>query len=147
MCSFKNRILSRALAILIVLVVVGCEKSQVAERKRAHPGEYAALSGEDKVSVDRGRLREGMTTNAVLMVWGKPTTISTISTPNGPFVLWEYYRKSMIIEDPQVMVPRSPTPVPRSRVLPGTPPSSRVVEWLDRTAAFHEERLVNWSPK
>jgi len=145
--AIKNQTLWTCLALLSVLVVIGCEKSAIDERKRAHAGEYAALGGDDQASVNHGMLREGMTTNAVRIAWGQPTVISTISTPNGPFVFWEYYRKKTVVEDPQVMVPRSPTPVPQSRVLPGTAPKSRVVEWLDRTAVFHDERLVNWEPK
>lgn len=37
MFRFKNRILWKSLASLTVLVLLGCAKSQVAERKRAHP--------------------------------------------------------------------------------------------------------------
>ncbi len=143
MYRFKNGSVWTFLSLLSVLAVIGCQKSNIAERKR----DYAALSGEDKDSVDRGKLREGMTTNVVLVAWGQPSIISTISTPNGPFVFWEYYRKKTVVQDPQVIVPRSPTPVPQSRVLPSAPPASRVIEWLDRTAVFHEDRLVNWEPK
>ena len=143
MCGFKNVNLWMYLSLLSVLAVIGCQKSNMAERKQ----DYAALSGEDKASVDRGKLREGMTTNAVLIAWGQPSIISTISTPKGPFVFWEYYRKKTVVQDPQVIVPGSPTPVPQSRVLPGAPPVSRVIEWLDRSAVFHDDRLVNWEPK
>jgi hypothetical protein len=104
------------------------------------------------VLVDRGQLRQGMSTNAVLIAWGQPTIISTMSTPNGPFVIWEYYRKRAATNPAvrrEVMVPGSPTPVPISRVFPEAAPSFSppVVESLDRTAVFHKERLVSCGRK
>ena len=146
MCRF-NGSLWTCLALLSVLVGSGCQRSQLAKRKRAAAGAYAALSAEDKASVDRGTLHEGMTTNAVLIAWGQPSIVSTISTPNGPFLFWEYYRQKTVVQEPQAIVSGAPTPVPQSRVLPNIPPTSRVVEWLARTAVFHDDRLVNWEPR
>ena len=138
------------LTMLSLLLLVGCESSHIAARRQAHAADYAALTAEEKALVDRGELRQGMSTNAVLIAWGQPTIISTTPTPNGPFVIWEYYRKRAA-NDPsarrEVMVPWSSTPVPESQVFPYAAPSFSppVVESLDRTAVFHHERLVSWS--
>ena len=148
----KMQILWPCLTMLSLLLFVGCVSSHIAARRQAYAADYAALTAEEKALVDRGQLQQGMSTNAVLIAWGQPTTISTIPTPNGPFVIWEYYRKKTATIQPdrrEVMVQGSPTPVPISRVLPEatTSFSPPVVESLDRTAAFHKERLVNWSHK
>ena len=100
--------------------------------------------------MDQGKVRQGMSTNAVLIAWGQPTIISTTPTPNGPFFTWEYYRKRAASSQSvqrEVMVPWSSTPVPESRVFPEAVPSFSppVVEILERTAIFHTERLVSWS--
>jgi hypothetical protein len=152
MCLRKQQVLWPGVTVLGALILVGCASSKVAPRRQAYANEYTALSAEEKATVDRGALSEGMSTNAVLIAWGEPTTISTISTPNGPFVIWEYYRKKTITEQPvqrELIIPRSSTPVPESRVFPnaGVSHSTRVIESLDRTAVFHDERLVNWSPR
>ena len=152
MCMRKKQILWPGLTMLSLVLLFGCESSGPAARRRTHAREYEALSEQQKASVVRGALSQGMTTNAVLIAWGQPTIISTVSTPNGPFVFWEYYRKRVAPElsvRREVIVPRSSTPVPESRVFPAAAnsPSPPVVEWLDRTAVFHDERLVNWSPK
>jgi hypothetical protein len=146
----EKQILWPCLTILSLLFFVGCESSHIAARRQAYAADYAALTAKDKALVDRGQLRQGMSTNAVLIAWGQPTTISTIPTPNGPFVIWEYYRKRTATIQPdrrEVMVQGSPTPVPISRVFPEATPSFSppAVESLDRTAAFHKERLVSWS--
>lgn len=83
---------------------------------------------------------------------GQPQIISSMSTPNGPFIIWEYYRKRTITTPSarrEFILPRSSTPVPENLLFPNTGPafSSSVVESLDRSAVFHNEQLVNWSPK
>ena len=138
------------LTVLGLLLLVGCESSKIAARRQAHAVDYAALTAEEKALVDRGELRQGMSTNAALIAWGQPTIISTMPTPNGPFVIWEYYRKRVATSPSaprQVMVPWSSTPVPESRVFPEAAPSfsPALVESLGRSAVFHNERLVSWS--
>src|ERR1035437_11136663 len=68
----------RCLTMLSLLLLVGCESSNIAARRQAHVADYAALTAGDKALVDRGQLRQGMSTNAVLIAWGQPTFISTI---------------------------------------------------------------------
>jgi len=137
--------------IICLLILSGCKSPSIADRRKMYSNEYVGLSDEEKALVDRGVLRKGMSTNAVLIIWGKPTIIGSISTPNGPFVTWEYYRKRSAPElatHTEAIVPWSSTPIPANQVLPGTPLNSSppVIEWLDRTAVFHGDRLVNWSP-
>jgi hypothetical protein len=91
-----------------------------------------------------------MSTNAVVIAWGQPSIISTTLTPNGPFVIWEYYRKKAATNPSvrrEVMVPWSSTPVPESQVFPEAARSisAAVAESLDRTAVFHKDRLAGWS--
>jgi hypothetical protein len=137
---------------LSLLLLVGCAGSNIAARRQAHATDYAAMTAQEQASVDRGQLRQGMSTNAVLIAWGQPGLTSTMVTPNGPFVIWEYYRKRAVATPAarrEVMVPWSPTPVPENRLLLNAPPapSTASVEELERSAVFHNQRLVNWSPK
>ena len=74
----KMQILWPCLTMLSLLLFVGCESSHIAARRQAYAADYATLTAEDKALVDRGQLRQGMSTNAVLIAWGQPTTISTI---------------------------------------------------------------------
>ena len=137
---------------LSLLLLVGCESSNSAKQRKVHATDYAALTAQEKALVDQGKLSQGMSTNAVLIAWGQPQIISSMSTPNGPFIVWEYYRKRTITTPSarrEFILPRSSTPVPESLVFPNTGPSfsSSVVESLDRSAVFHNEQLVNWTPK
>ena len=145
----KMQILWPCLTMLSLLLFVGCESSHIAARRQAYAADYATLTAEDKALVDRGELRQGMSTNAVLIAWGQP---STMPTPNGPYVIWEYYQKRAATNPlvrREVMVPWSSTPVPESQVFPEAAGSfsTSTVESLDRSAAFHKERLVGWSRK
>jgi hypothetical protein len=148
----KSQILWACLTMLGLLLFVGCESSRIAARRQAYAADYAALTAEEKALVDRGELCHGMSTNAVLIAWGQPSIISTMLTPNGPFITWEYYRKRTVTDPSvqrEIMVPWSSTPVPISQVFPEAARyySSSVVESQDRTAVFHKERLVGWSRK
>ena len=105
MQNLKRQILCAGLAGLCLLAIVGCSSSNLEARRQAHPADYAALNPAEKASVDRGRLQPGMTTNAVLLAWGQPTIISSISTPNGPYIVWEYYRKTTLARREKSLFP------------------------------------------
>jgi hypothetical protein len=148
----KKQMLRTCLTMHGLLLLVGCTSSNIAARRQALAADYAALTAKEKALVDRGELRQGMSTNAVLIAWGQPSIISTMLTPNGPFITWEYYRKRTVTDPSvqrEIMVPWSSTPVPISQVFPEAARyySSSVVESQDRTAVFHKERLVGWSRK
>ena len=69
----KRQILSKALTILAVasaLVLASCETPQtrIAER----PQVYNALSPRDQQLVSEGKIREGMSQDAVYLAWGAP---------------------------------------------------------------------------
>ncbi len=55
---------------LSLLLLVGCESSNIATQRKVHATDYAALSTPEKSLVDRGKLCQGMSTNAVLIAWG-----------------------------------------------------------------------------
>jgi hypothetical protein len=64
---------SRALAISVALsglVLTGC--ATIENRISQHPEIYSQLSPRDQALVRQGRIREGMSMNAVWLAWGSP---------------------------------------------------------------------------
>ena len=69
----KRQIFSGALAALVAvaaLFLASCETPQTRIAKR--PEVYNALSGTDQALVSQGRIREGMSQDAVYLAWGAP---------------------------------------------------------------------------
>ncbi len=158
----RTQLLIAVSGLFCITVLLGCQSSssRLAERKEAHAAEYAALTPEERTSVDRGALREGMRPDAVVIAWGQPSIVST----NGEFIIWEYYTKRIVIAPPtqtQTWGPWSSPPVmdtQRAQVrsyhttsatysAPPNRPPAGMRETLDGTAVFQHDRLLSWSPK
>jgi hypothetical protein len=88
----RNSTLAAALAILLSLFAAnGCAKSTIESRKEELAGAYHRLPPEMQALVDQGRIRTGMTTEAVYMAWGSPEEVLESETEQGHLVTWIYH--------------------------------------------------------
>lgn len=70
----KRRIIQQALlacAVSFTVLLTGC--TTVETRIQERPQAYAALSPNDKARVQQGKIREGMSQDAVYIAWGPPS--------------------------------------------------------------------------
>jgi hypothetical protein len=72
-------------------LVTGCATSTVQSRKQERPGAYSSLSPEIKSLVDQGKVKVGMSLDAVYIAWGKPAQILTGESSTGSTVTWLYH--------------------------------------------------------
>ena len=75
---------------LFTLLLAGCATSATMRQKRleANPEIYADLSEEERSLVSQGRLREGMSKEAVLLARGYPPVHHTPSTAANTWTYW-----------------------------------------------------------
>ena len=69
--NMKRQILMRALTFGLcagALILASCETTE--ERIKQHPEIFQALSAQDQALVSQGKIREGMSQNAVWLAWG-----------------------------------------------------------------------------
>ena len=91
----RRLIASSTLAVIMAVVataLTGCQSSNLARRKAERIEAYHSLDAESRASVDRGEVRAGMDTNAVFIVWGKPTEVRTVVGSTDADVAWDYYK-------------------------------------------------------
>ena len=74
------------------LLLTGCKTpSTVEARKQERASAYAALSRDQQVATDLGRLLVGMNADAAYVAWGKPTEIVS----EGTTITWLYQKKEL----------------------------------------------------
>jgi hypothetical protein len=82
------------------LLVGGCATSNTVEsRKRERPADFARLKPEEKLAVEQGRLRSGMSAGGAYIAWGKPSEIIS----EGPTTTW-IYRESRLKEHQSITI-------------------------------------------
>lgn len=83
----------RAIGLAVFLVVVdGCSTpSTVASRRQERAAAYAALPAEMRAIVDEGRLKTGMSEEAVYIAWGKPAQKLQSGDATGEHTIWLYH--------------------------------------------------------
>ena len=84
-----NRLLIACMVTLLTLGLSSCASS-VERRIQRNPEAFAKLSEADKGAVMAGKIREGMTTDTVLLSWGKPARISSGKRKGQAFERWSY---------------------------------------------------------
>jgi hypothetical protein len=89
--NMKRQILFRALALGIsvsALILTGCSttESRIAE----NPQIFQTLSPRDQALVSQGKIREGMSQNAVWLAWGAPDQKATGSARGRAVETWIY---------------------------------------------------------
>jgi hypothetical protein len=75
---------------LPLLFLLGCKTSTIQSRIQERPAAYAALTPDLRADVDAGRIRVGMTPDAVYLSWGKPAQILEGGNEQGQVTTWLY---------------------------------------------------------
>ena len=78
------------LMLLPILLLAGCKSSSIETRKKERANAYALLPVDIQSDVDAGRIRVGMSTDAVYMSWGQPAQILESETGQGHVTSWLY---------------------------------------------------------
>src|SRR5437867_9151147 len=74
-----------------MLFLAGCATTSTVEsRKKEHPADFAALSPEMQTLVDQGRIKVGMSPEAVYLAWGKPAQVLHQENEAGAITIWLY---------------------------------------------------------
>jgi hypothetical protein len=77
-----------------ILAVAGCRSSGVMQRKAQHLEAYRSLDAATRSLVDKGKVQNGMDTNAVFISWGQPTDAFAVDLPGGgQRLIWNYEEK------------------------------------------------------
>jgi outer membrane protein assembly factor BamE (lipoprotein component of BamABCDE complex) len=79
-----------ALLLLSAFVFTGCVTSTVESRKKEHPNFYASLPPDQKTMVDEGKIKVGMSPDAVYLAWGQPAEVLEEENPEGHTTIWDY---------------------------------------------------------
>jgi hypothetical protein len=90
-CAMKRRLFSTAFvlsAACSALILAGCSTTET--RISAHPEIYNSLSPSDRALVSEGRIRNGMSQNAVFLAWGSPDQKTTAVVQGRPAETWVY---------------------------------------------------------
>jgi hypothetical protein len=129
-----------------LVLVAGCQSSGIEARRKANSAAYAALSPAERVLVDRGQLSKGMNTNAVLIAWGKPNDVDILRTPNGPYLIWNYYMPVPPGLIASKTAPQRAGTAPGPVVYVDAQGRKRAAhfQYVERSAVFFEGRLDSW---
>lgn len=79
------------LAVLAALSFTACQTATPATRIEENPVMFRALSAEQQLMVQQGRICKGMTKDAVFLAWGKPAGAPMVGEKDGKrFERWVY---------------------------------------------------------
>ncbi|NJN05483.1 MAG: hypothetical protein HC814_02545, partial [Rhodobacteraceae bacterium] len=74
----------------LMLVLSGCARNTIENRKQERYGAYSALPPETRQLVDAGQIKVGMSMDAVYIAWGKPDQVLNSETAETLFITWLY---------------------------------------------------------
>ena len=87
----KKRCIPLGVAVLLALVVTGCESDGgIAARTQEKSAAYAKLKLSEKRFIEKGVIAVGFTPDMVYMAMGHPTKIESKDYPEGRRELWTY---------------------------------------------------------
>ncbi len=72
------------------LWIAGCATSTIESRKQERYGVYSELQPEARSLVDQGKIKVGMTMDAVYIAWGKPSQELHSESARGARTTWLY---------------------------------------------------------
>lgn len=77
---------------LLTVFSVSCASTASLREKRVetNPQIFRSLSAEDQALVSQGKLRDGMSKEAVFLAWGRPDDIRQGSKKGVPYETWVY---------------------------------------------------------
>ena len=73
-----------------MILVSGCTTSTVESRKQERYGAYSSLAPEQRTLVDGGKIKVGVTEDAVYIALGKPVEVLQQETQAGASTVWLY---------------------------------------------------------
>jgi hypothetical protein len=82
---------SSCIGLLCALLLVGCATSTVETRKKEREAAYATLPLDQQELVSQGKIRIGMSPDAVYIAWGPPSEVLEQQTPQGHHTIWIYH--------------------------------------------------------
>jgi hypothetical protein len=88
--SMKRQILTRALTFGLASALILSSCSTPEERIKEHPEIFQTLSPQDQSLVSQGKIREGMSMNAVWLAWGTPDQKAQGSARGRAVETWIY---------------------------------------------------------
>ena len=86
------RIPSLTLLAILAVFLAGCASNATLRERRveANAETYGSLSDSDRALVNEGKIREGMSKQAVFISWGRPNDIRQGSKSGVPYETWIY---------------------------------------------------------
>ncbi|MFT4546389.1 MAG: outer membrane protein assembly factor BamE (lipoprotein component of BamABCDE complex) [Verrucomicrobiales bacterium] len=75
---------------LFASLFASCTPSTPEARIEESPARYGSLTSKDKAMVAQGKIRTGMTQDAVYLSWGKPHSVSKGGSGNASTERWTY---------------------------------------------------------
>lgn len=87
-----RKILRRVLSLLTLGAAIGLTScaSPVERRIERNPEIYNKLSDSDKVLINQGRIREGLSKEGVFLAWGRPDQVAEGSQKGSKIEKWTY---------------------------------------------------------
>ncbi len=79
------------LILIATLTLCGCATSTIQTRQQERSAAYAELPAETQGLVDQGKIKVGMSMDAVYIAWGKPSEIVTGESAQGATTTWLYH--------------------------------------------------------
>jgi len=86
----------------LAVAMAGCQSSGVGQRKAERKAAYDSLSAGSRKLVDKGRIQDGIDTNAVYIAWGRPTAVLYFDIPAGKQEVWTYERKWTFVKTERI---------------------------------------------
>jgi hypothetical protein len=80
-----------ALAGLLGLLAACATATTLETRKQDRSAAYAALSEEQRALVEEGKIKTGMSPDAVYIAWGPPSEVLESESAEGHMTVWIYY--------------------------------------------------------
>jgi hypothetical protein len=90
-----NRVKPFVLIWVCCLLAAGCATSNVQTRKQERLSAYTALSPEHREFVDQGKIKVGMSPDAIYIAWGAPSEVLENETAQGHTTIWIYHGQSV----------------------------------------------------
>jgi hypothetical protein len=122
------------------VVLLGCQTAGPHLHSQADRAAYAQLSSEDRLLVDNGRLKAGMTPETVKLTWGKPNVTRAVVADGKERIVWLYYGTRWVDQPTweSVYTGRYGQPCLEYRVY-------RVgIPFVRARAVFEGDRLIDW---
>lgn len=78
------------LLLVATLGLTGCATTSISSRKQERLASYNNLSADERLAVDLGQIKVGMSEDAVYIAWGKPSQIIVGESSSGKTATWLY---------------------------------------------------------